>query len=93
MCLALTDHEQVEMTQAASIFHQATKRSLVVLDELGRGTATCDGTAIAHGSLLHVIKSLGCLTLFVTHYPELSLVARDFPTLAQNAHMYGRARS
>ena len=64
----------VELQQTAAILERATRRSLVILDELGRGTATHDGTAIAAATLSHLCR-LRIPTLFVTHYPLLCSMA------------------
>lgn len=77
----------VEMSQTAEILRHATPRSFLLLDELGRGTATHDGCAIAYGVLRHVVERLRCVTLFVTHYPELCEVADENPTAVKNGHM------
>ena len=71
----------VEMVETAAILHHATPRSLVVLDEIGRGTSTYDGMAIARAVAehLHSHPSLGCKTLFATHYHELTQMARHLP--------------
>ncbi|KAK3329757.1 muts domain V-domain-containing protein [Apodospora peruviana] len=66
----------VEVSETASILRSATPRSLVVLDELGRGTSTHDGAAIAHAVLEHVVRETKCLTLFITHYQSLARVAQ-----------------
>uniref|UniRef100_A0A7S0PQT4 DNA mismatch repair proteins mutS family domain-containing protein n=1 Tax=Micromonas pusilla TaxID=38833 RepID=A0A7S0PQT4_MICPS len=63
-----------EMSECSSILRSATEKSLVVLDELGRGTSTHDGVAVAHATLDHIISDLKPMCLFVTHYPD---VARD----------------
>lgn len=60
-----------ELSETSAILDKATARSLVIVDELGRGTATHDGVAIAHATLQHLITSTHCLTLFVTHYPKV----------------------
>ncbi|KAK3335387.1 muts domain V-domain-containing protein [Cercophora scortea] len=65
----------VEVSETAAILRAATPRSLVVLDELGRGTSTHDGAAIAHAVLEHVVRDTKCLTLFITHYQSLARVA------------------
>ncbi|EGO51412.1 hypothetical protein NEUTE1DRAFT_88806 [Neurospora tetrasperma FGSC 2508] len=65
----------VEVSETAAILRQATPRSLVVLDELGRGTSTHDGRAIAGAVLEYVVRDVGCLMLFVTHYQDLAGVA------------------
>ncbi|KAF9182000.1 DNA mismatch repair ATPase msh1 [Haplosporangium sp. Z 767] len=62
----------VEMTETASILQHATERSLVIMDEVGRGTATLDGCAIAYATLHHLYNVNKCRTLFATHYHELS---------------------
>ena len=51
---------------------EATERSLVLIDELGRGTSTWDGTAIARAVLHHFVRKINCLTVFVTHYKSLT---------------------
>ncbi|KAK4240769.1 muts domain V-domain-containing protein [Achaetomium macrosporum] len=66
----------VEVSETASILRGATPRSLVILDELGRGTSTHDGAAIAHAVLDHVVRETRCLTLFITHYQSLARVAQ-----------------
>ena len=63
-----------EMSECSSILRSATEKSLVVLDELGRGTSTHDGVAVAHATLDYIISDLKPMCLFVTHYPD---VARD----------------
>ena len=60
-----------ELSRTSSILKQATCRSLVVLDELGRGTATNDGVAIALSTLRYMVEKIGCALLFVTHYPQV----------------------
>lgn len=63
-----------ELGEASTILAHATPRSLVIIDELGRGTSTRDGRAIAASTLEYLCSSLRCLTLFVTHYPEVARV-------------------
>jgi DNA mismatch repair protein MutS len=71
----------VEMVETASILNQATSRSLAVLDEIGRGTSTYDGLAIARAVAEHIHDSpkLGCKTLFATHYHEMTQLADQLP--------------
>ncbi|BDG07647.1 DNA mismatch repair protein MutS [Anaeromyxobacter paludicola] len=69
----------VEMTETAAILHNATRRSLVVLDEIGRGTSTFDGLSIAWAVAEHLHDETGCRTLFATHYHELTDLARERP--------------
>lgn len=78
----------VEVSETASILRSATPRSLVVLDELGRGTSTHDGAAIAHAVLEHVVRETKCLTLFITHYQNLAKIASGLEDgLVKNVHM------
>ncbi len=69
----------VEMTESAAILHNATRRSLVVLDEIGRGTSTFDGVSIAWAVAEHLHDEIGCRALFATHYHELQDLARERP--------------
>jgi len=71
----------VEMVETAAILNQATERSLVILDEIGRGTATFDGLSIAWASLEHLHEVNKCRTLFATHYHELTSLAARLPEL------------
>jgi DNA mismatch repair protein MutS len=71
----------VEMTETAAILHNATARSLVVLDEIGRGTSTFDGLSIAWAVAEHLHDEVGCRTLFATHYHELQDLARERPAV------------
>ncbi len=76
----------VEMTEAAYILHHATPRSLVLMDEIGRGTSTYDGLALAWAIARHLIERSGCYTLFATHYFELTRLAAEFQAIA-NVHL------
>lgn len=79
----------VEMAETAAILNQATPRSLVVLDEVGRGTATWDGLAIAWAVLEALHDRIRCRTVFATHFHELTALAGKLPDLAP-AHMQVR---
>lgn len=68
----------VELAETSRILHAATRRSLVVLDELGRGTSTHDGSAIAYATLAHLVGEVRCSTLFVTHYPMIASLRHVF---------------
>jgi len=71
----------VEMAETAAILRQATSRSLVILDEIGRGTSTYDGIAIAWAVAEHLLSPSGPKTLFATHYLELTQLEQLFPTV------------
>ena len=72
----------VEMVEAAAILNQATPRSLVILDEIGRGTATYDGLSIAWATVEHLHEVNGCRALFATHYHELTALAGKLDGMA-----------
>jgi DNA mismatch repair protein MutS len=65
----------VEMSETSAILHTATRRSLVLLDEIGRGTSTYDGISIAWSVSEHLHNTVGCKTIFATHYHELTQLA------------------
>jgi len=71
----------VEMTETAAILNTATNRSLVLLDEMGRGTATYDGLSLAWATVEHLHDRIGARTLFATHYHELTLLAERLSRL------------
>lgn len=71
----------VEMSETSSILHTATVRSLVLLDEIGRGTATYDGVSIAWAVTEHLHERTGCKTVFATHYHELTQLSEELDAL------------
>ena len=76
----------VEMTEASGILHGATAHSLVLMDEIGRGTSTFDGLALAFAIARHLLEKNRCMTLFATHYFELTRLNGDYPECA-NVHL------
>jgi len=76
----------VEMTETAHILHNASANSLVLLDEIGRGTSTFDGLALAWAVARHLVTATRAFTLFATHYFELTQLAQEFRQLA-NVHL------
>ncbi|KAI6879638.1 DNA mismatch repair protein msh3 [Hortaea werneckii] len=79
----------VELSETADILKQASPRSLIILDELGRGTSTHDGVAIAQAVLSYVVEQLRSLTLFITHYQALARIQEQFAEEGRlrNVHM------
>ena len=86
----------VEMVETAAILNQAGERALVILDEIGRGTATFDGLSIAWATIEHLHESNRCRTLFATHFHEMTALAAQTVAAAQRHHagegMAGRRR-
>ena len=76
----------VEMTETANILHNATERSLVLMDEIGRGTSTYDGLSLAWAAAHHIGERVRAFTLFATHYFELTALPAELPACA-NVHL------
>jgi len=76
----------VEMTEAANILNNASANSLVLMDEIGRGTSTFDGLALAWACADHLAQNSGAFTLFATHYFELTQLPEQYPNIA-NVHL------
>jgi len=79
----------VEMVETAAILNQADGDALVILDEIGRGTATWDGLAIAWAAVEHLLQQTKCRAIFATHYHELTSLAAELPGAA-NASLKAR---
>lgn len=67
-----------ELNEASNILHNCSSRSLVIIDELGRGTSTHDGVAIAYATLQYLLREKKCIVIFVTHYPKILDIQREF---------------
>ncbi len=76
----------VEMTETAAILRQATAESLVLIDEIGRGTSTYDGMALAYACCFYLAQTIQAYTLFSTHYFELTELANQLPCI-RNVHL------
>lgn len=76
-----------ELGEASNILHTCTNRSLVILDELGRGTSTHDGVAIAYATLQYLLEQKRCMVLFVTHYPEIVNMTKGFGGRVRSYHV------
>ncbi|HEY9513897.1 MAG TPA: DNA mismatch repair protein MutS, partial [Rhodanobacter sp.] len=76
----------VEMSETANILHNATENSLVLMDEVGRGTSTYDGLSLARATAVHLARHSRAYTLFATHYFELTGLANEHPGIA-NVHL------
>ena len=76
----------VEMSETANILHNATEHSVVLMDEVGRGTSTYDGLSLARAAAVHLARNSRAYTLFATHYFELTELAGEYPSIA-NVHL------
>jgi len=76
----------VEMSETANILHNATEHSVVLMDEVGRGTSTYDGLSLARAAAVHLARNSRAYTLFATHYFELTELANEYSTIA-NVHL------